>query len=178
MNDKELKTIGYLKEGKINLAMKSLYKVFPSIKTYITKNSGSKEDAEDIFQESIFILYEKVQKENMNFNQGIHAYLMTISKNLWYNQLRKIKKGNELNFEPSDEIEDLELEDKKYNLSEKAFKSLGEKCQELLLLFYYYKKSMQEIAKKLDFSNEKVAKNQKYKCLEKAKANYLTLINE
>lgn len=52
---------------------------------------------------------------------------------------------------------------------EKALTQIGKKCQELLELFYGFGKSMAEIAKKLDFRNEKVAKAQKYKCIQKAK---------
>ena len=65
--------------------------------------------------------------------------------------------------------------EQKYNQAEEAFILLGEKCKELLMQFYFHKKPMIEIASMLGFANEKVAKNQKYKCLEKAKENYTQL---
>jgi hypothetical protein len=45
----------------------------------------------------------------------------------------------------------------------------------LLILFYFKKKSFREIASSLAFRSENVAKNQKYRCLQKAKDNYLSL---
>lgn len=52
---------------------------------------------------------------------------------------------------------------------------LGQKCKELLELFYFKKLSMKDISKKLGFASEKVAKNQKYRCIEKAKENLKNL---
>jgi hypothetical protein len=51
------------------------------------------------------------------------------------------------------------------------------KCKQLLILFYFKKKSFREIAAALAFSDEKVAKNQKYRCLQKAKENYFSISN-
>jgi hypothetical protein len=54
---------------------------------------------------------------------------------------------------------------------------LGEKCKQILILFYFKKESYKKIATLLDFSDDKIAKNQKYRCLQKAKENYLQLSN-
>jgi hypothetical protein len=44
-----------------------------------------------------------------------------------------------------------------------------------LTLFYFQKKSFREIATALAFSDEQVAKNQKYRCIQKAKENFISL---
>ena len=59
--------------------------------------------------------------------------------------------------------------DNKDKRAQEAILSIGKKCQELLQFFYFNNLSMKEIAIKLGFSSEKVAKNQKYRCIEKAK---------
>jgi hypothetical protein len=46
----------------------------------------------------------------------------------------------------------------------------------MLQLFYLKKKSMAELAKEFGFKSEKVAKNQKYKCLQYAKQKALQFI--
>ena len=41
-------------------AISLLYEYFPIVKNYILKNSGLVSDAEDVFQESLIILYKKI----------------------------------------------------------------------------------------------------------------------
>jgi DNA-directed RNA polymerase specialized sigma subunit len=42
---------------------------------------------------------------------------------------------------------------------------LGETCKEILLAVYYENLSMKDILSRLDFENEQVVRNKKYKCL-------------
>ena len=79
--------------------------------------------------------------------------------------------------EPSDLVDVEPEEGKDFDLATAAFNLLGEKCRQLLILFYFKKKTFREIASALSFSDEKTAKNQKYRCIQKAKENYLTLTN-
>ena len=66
---------------------------------------------------------------------------------------------------------DWELEGQ-HQKAEQAFKSLGQKCQDLLIAYYHQQLSMSKIAEMFGFGSERSAKSQKYKCLEKAKAHY------
>jgi len=42
---------------------------------------------------------------------------------------------------------------------------LGDTCKKILLAFYYENLSMREILDLLDYENEQVVRNKKYKCL-------------
>ena len=42
---------------------------------------------------------------------------------------------------------------------------LGEACKKILLAFYFENLSMREILNHLDYENEQVVRNKKYKCL-------------
>jgi DNA-directed RNA polymerase specialized sigma subunit len=42
---------------------------------------------------------------------------------------------------------------------------LGETCKKILLMFYYNNLSIKEILESLDYENEQVVRNKKYKCL-------------
>ena len=66
-------------------------------------------------------------------------------------------------------------EESKFKTAEKALLEVGEKCRDLLRLFYFEKLDFKKIAEKIGLANERVAKNQKYRCLEKARENYLML---
>jgi RNA polymerase sigma factor (sigma-70 family) len=146
-------------------------KFFPTIRNFVCVNSGNEEDAEDIFQDSIIVLYKKIRDNDLELQCSFKTFLFSVSKNLWLKELdkRKIVRDKvELvedfaNIEPQDEVK--VDTDENYNLYQKHFAELSDKCQELLKL-YYSKVSLKEIAQKLGFSSEKYAKKRKYQCKE------------
>ncbi|WP_422104021.1 RNA polymerase sigma factor [Winogradskyella sp.] len=133
---------------------------FPKVASFISKRGGTLEDAKDIFQESLVILYEK---KNTEFNLNEDAYLFGICKNLWFkysNNTSKFQNGN-MDFpellEPSvDE-----------NRLIKLLNSAGKKCMRLLQRFYYDNQKTEIIREEFGFSSNHSTAVQKYKCLEK-----------
>ena len=154
-------------------AISLLYEYFPIVKNYILKNSGLVSDAEDVFQESLIILYKKILNNSFQLNSKIETYVFGISKNLWFEELRKRNKTNtnvlDINFEIDETIKNHFKEEKQYQKIDSILKNIGEKCKQILQLFYYKNKTMQEIAYKLNYKNVNTVKTQKYKCLERAK---------
>src|SRR5215213_1053344 len=145
------------------------------VQALVLKNNGTTEDAKDIFQEAMIVLYEKVQSEAFELNCQIKTYIYSVSRRLW---LKKLVYQNR--FLISDEAEhelvniDLELEEHEkqhieFLMMERAMGSLGEPCKSLLEAFYMQKRSMQEIASNFGYTNPGNAKNQKYKCLMRLK---------
>lgn len=175
MTDQEI--IELIKQNKYNPAMKRLYIYLPVVKKHIIKNSGTREEAEDIFQESLVIFCNKLAKSGFVLNAGINTYLYSVCKLLWLDELKKKNKVIKSDFiELEDEMviseASLDIEDDKpLKQAQAAIMQLGDKCREILELFYFKKISMKEIAKRLGFASEKGAKNQKYRCIEKAKEN-------
>ncbi|MEO7490643.1 MAG: hypothetical protein ABIU77_26235 [Ferruginibacter sp.] len=51
--------IEHLKHQRYTKAVQGLYGIYPAVKKYIIANSGTKEDAEDIFQDALVVLYKK-----------------------------------------------------------------------------------------------------------------------
>ena len=172
MTDKEI--IEHLRHNKYSLALKGLYNILPSVKQYIKANNGSADDAEDIFQDVLVILYNKVHAENFFLTAPLKNYLLAIVKNCWFRELRQRKKLPATEY--TNDIAIVEInEEPGFTYATAAFNLLGEKCRQLLQSFYFEKKSYKEIAVELAFSDEKVAKNQKYRCIQKAKENYLSI---
>lgn len=175
MTDTEI--LKCLKNNQYAPAVKGLYGLLSPVKQYIKANQGSGEDAKDIFQDALVVLYKKAQQDDFVLTVPLKTYLMAVVKNCWLQELRRRKK-----IPPGELVQDpvapLPEEEPGFGAATAAFHLLGEKCRQLLLLFYYRKWSFREIAKALSFSDEKVAKNQKYRCLQKARENYLTLLNE
>lgn len=170
-----------IKENKYNPAMKSLYTYFPVVKKFVLKNNGTRQEAEDVFQEGLVIFCNKITKPDFVLSSSINTYLYSVCKLLWLDELKKKNKSIKNNtIELTDEHlidtvnTDIE-EDKPIRNAQQAVMQLGAKCKEILELFYFKKMSMKEIAQKVGFASEKGAKNQKYRCIEKAKENLKNL---
>ena len=69
--------------------------IFPECKKYIEQNSGNKVDAEDIFNDALIILYEKVRSESFSLDTQLSHYLFGIYSKLWLKELRKRKKNKQ-----------------------------------------------------------------------------------
>lgn len=167
--------IHLIRENKYDPAMKGLYTYFPVVKKFILKNSGTRQEAEDIFQEGLVIFCRKLENSGFVLSSSINTYVYSVCKLLWLDELKKKNRQLKADFsELRDEQEstliydDIE-DDKPLKQAQAAVMKLGQKCRELLELFYFKKASMKDIAKHLGFSSEKGAKNQKYRCIEKAK---------
>ena len=172
MIDKEI--LEHLKHDKYSKAVKGLYGLFPAIKKHIVNNSGTSEDAKDVFQDALVVLYQKIKTGEFVLTVPLSTYLHAIVKNLWLQELRKRKKLT-ITETVTDIADSVTEQEHSSDIALAAFNFLGEKCRQLLMLFYFQKKSFREIATFLSFSDEKVAKNQKYRCIQKAKENYLIL---
>jgi RNA polymerase sigma factor (sigma-70 family) len=182
MTDDEI--IQSIRQGNHKSALKDLYHYYPVVRQMVLKNSGNKSDAEDIYQEALIILCRKVKENDFQLTSSLKTFLFSISRLQWLNELRKRKSSSvkittdENDFPETSESDSEKFagylqEEEKFKKAESALQKLGDKCKKLLQLFYSQNKSFTEIANLLDFANEKVAKNQKYKCMEKARENYL-----
>jgi len=160
-------------KGERDKAFKKLYHLYPRIEKLILSKGGKKEDASDVFQEALIILNRNLEKSDFKLTSSFYTYLYSVSRFVWKDMQNQFSK-QELH-----EIKDEDLsvflsvlEEKKYQLAERAFSELGKRCQQLLQLFYHKTMSFKDIAQVMQFSSEKIAKNQKYKCLTKAKDIY------
>ncbi|MGV8093859.1 MAG: RNA polymerase sigma factor [Mangrovibacterium sp.] len=151
--------------------LNDLYKgELPKIMKLIIDNSGTIENAKDIFQDAFVIILEKVYQNRLNLTSSFSTYLYAICRNLWNETLRR-RKGKEVitgenEFGP-DFIIDLESRPDMFEQVNKIILSLGDTCRQLLERYYYLNESWDQIAKSPGYINAASAKNQKYKCLER-----------
>jgi len=178
------KIIQLLREGKRDKAFLKLYKGYPAVEKLIKSKGGLKHEAEDVFQEALIIFYNKALDPKFKLSASISTYVYSVSRFLWKDEL--IKKGKyrsvdadlELSTEESDELVSALEKESNFKKLEEVLEKIGAKCLQILTLFYHRQLSMKEIAKKIDLRSEKVAKNQKYKCLERAKLKLIELQNQ
>ncbi|HYG49940.1 MAG TPA: sigma-70 family RNA polymerase sigma factor [Flavobacteriales bacterium] len=165
--------IAQLRSGQPNKALEELYKGYPTIRHFIKTHGGNDDDARDVFQECIMVLYRNVQKSDFTLTANVNTYLFSITKYMWKDILKK--KNRQVNFvcenTPGDE-EDIKAmleEEEKFKWLDEILGTLGEKCAGILRMTYFSKMSMDEIAQALGYKNVDTAKTQKYKCLERAR---------
>jgi RNA polymerase sigma factor (sigma-70 family) len=148
---------------------------YGTIQSFIINNNGSADDARDVFQEAMILLYEKATSGHFELNCKIKTYVYSVCRRLWLKRLQQVHRfGSPV--EMLEEIvpveEDLEEQERKneaFNQMDKALNHLGEPCKSLLEAYYVHKKQMQEIAETFGYTNADNAKNQKYKCLMRLK---------
>lgn len=156
-------------------AIETIYKEnYNLVQALVVNNSGTSEDAKDIFQEAMIVLYEKVQSGSFELNCQIRTFVYSVSKRLWLKRLIQqnrfsISDGHEEVVSVDEEMDEHERRNTEFVMMEKAMNGLGEPCKSLLEAFYLQKKSMQEIAGNFGYTNSENAKNQKYKCLMRLK---------
>lgn len=157
-------------------AVEAIYKShYNMVQSLILNNSGSADDAKDIFQETMIVLYEKVRMGGFELNCQIKTYVYSVSRRLWLKRLQQMNRyapalqGLENSVSVEEEMERHEKINDEFQAMEKAIGSLGEPCKSLLEAYYFQKKSMHEIAAGFGYTNADNAKNQKYKCLMRLK---------
>lgn len=144
---------------------------YPAIQAFILNNNGTVDDARDIFQESIIVLYEKVSAGNFELQSKIKTYLYSVARRLWLKRLQQMQRfgnvleGGEELIPVDEDMEEQQRRNEAFTQMDKALSKLGEPCKSLLEAFYIQKKPMTEIADAFGYTNADNAKNQKYKCL-------------
>lgn len=169
----DTKIMELFKSGNREKAFIALYKLFPRIEKLILSNGGTKDDAHDVFQESIIILNRNLEKSDFQLTSSFYTYLYAVAKYIYRDQQKQLTTNELHNLNQVEAVVfDAVIEEQKYKIAEQAFRELGDRCQHLLKCFYIQKLSFNEIAQIMQFKSEKIAKNQKYKCLKKAKDIY------
>lgn len=169
------KIIELLKANKTDKAFYKLYADFPKIQKMILAKGGTKTDAQDIFQEALIVFYRKVTETDFKLTAKIGTYLYSVSRFLWKDEMAKNKKKNYTEIPETlsqNELQEMEMlieKENKLKAIEDVLQTISKKCQEIFQLFYFKNFSMKEIAKKMSYTSERIARTQKYKCMEQAK---------
>ena len=162
--------------GNDKKSIETIYREnYASIQSFILTNNGSVDDARDIFQEAMIVLYEKAGLSTFVLTCQIKTYLFSICRRLWLKRLQQLGKFSTHldNLEEivavEEELEDHEKKNNEFVLMEQAMTKIGEPCKSLLDAYYLQKKNMQDIANEFGYTNADNAKTQKYKCLVRLK---------
>ena len=171
-------------------ALAHLYRLhWPMVSHFVLQNSGSEDDAQDVYQEGVMVFYEKVRDGSLELSCQIKTYLYAVCRRLWLKRLTSKSRfgvrllddeehGPYLNTGAEEDVLAAEEQDRRYATMSEALNSLGEPCKSLLEGFYLLDKSMQDLTTEFGYTNADNAKNQKYKCLVRLKKLFFTHYKE
>ncbi len=147
-------------------ALEEIYKKYYRMMTkLVISNSGTEDEAKDIYQEALIVFWQKSISGNFVLTSKISTYIYSICLNLWRKELdRKKRFSNEEKDSQEYQNQDRDERIKIINL---CIDQLDETCKKVLMYYYYDRMSMANIADKLGFANTDTAKTKKYKCKKK-----------
>lgn len=145
--------------------------------TFIIINSGTMEEAQDIYQEAFLVLWQKLISGYIDVNDKdrINAFLYRVARNKWIDHLRSKEFNSKLYLDdnPYDtpDAPDLEIDkewESKVSRVTVWIQKLNPDCRELLTRFYFNRLSMRILAQQFEIDEASV-KNKKYRCMERLK---------
>lgn len=137
--------------------------------SYVTRNKGSVDDGEEMLQDALVILWERVRRGTFQYEAKLSTFIFGVVRNLWRRRLAKSRRESPGldDLDPPDEgasaLDGL-IQAEEADLVRKAMGRIGEQCRKILLMFYWEERSMEDIAGELGFANTDTAKSKKYQC--------------
>jgi RNA polymerase sigma factor (sigma-70 family) len=172
-NTNQIEILENIRHGNGDTALKQMYNhLLPKIRKYILNNSGTRDEANDIFQDAIIVFFYQVRDGKYDDRRNVEAYVFTVAKNLWIDKTRTKKRVvnyshvgelEHIATEPNNQLHDM-IDREKSSALKRVFEKLDPKCQKILHYYNYEKKSMKEIAVLMGYSSEDVAKTNHYRC--------------
>ena len=143
-----------------NLVLRHIYKsYYHKINAFVCHNSGDEDDANDIFQEAIIVIYRKIKDNTLQLdNCAFETYLYSVCRYLWLKHLEKESIYD-------DDLDEVIRKNERYKLFQDHFQKLGKDCQKILQLFFD-KVPLKQIADIMGLTSESYAKKRKHQCKE------------
>lgn len=141
-----------------------------AIVTFVLRNSGAADDAEDVLQESVIIFWERVRSGRFEQTAKLGTFLFAVAKNVWSRKRMKKFREPASDFENAqfDSAEPSQLDEmidsERSQAVAAAMEQLGEPCRTLLTLYYWEEYPQEQIAAEMGFANAATVKSKKYTC--------------
>jgi RNA polymerase sigma factor (sigma-70 family) len=169
LND-DAKILDLMKKGEEDALVMVYRQNKKAIFSFVMRNNGSEDDAEDVLQESVVILWERVQNGRFEHSAKLSTFLFAVAKNVWSRKrMRKQREpATEFDNDSFDSSEQSQLEmmidSERSQTIARALQKLGDPCRTLLVLYYWEERTQNEIAVTMGFANAATVKSKKYSC--------------
>lgn len=158
------------------VVVRSLYAAhYPAVRQYVLKNSGTADDAQDMFQEAVTVLWLQVKEGRFNASAEPDpgGFLFRVAKFKWLDVVRSAAHRNmrvlhdDGGHVPADEAGQ-ETEERIQRLRA-VYAKLDDKCKAVLDQYYYERKGLASIAAHMGVEEESI-RTIKYRCMMKLRA--------
>lgn len=142
---------------------------YPIIEGYIIHNQGSRDEARDVFQEAMIIVYNKIRSDELELTCKFGTYLYSICKNIWIQERKKyLHRAEKLRQQPlvvndPGPGEDPLLKKHLNELFDKHFADLSSDCQKILSM-YFNNFSVEDIRTAMKYKDLHHTADRKYRC--------------
>ncbi|RLD71131.1 MAG: hypothetical protein DRJ29_11405 [Bacteroidetes bacterium] len=150
--------------------LEHVYKThYPIIEGYITHNQGSREQARDIFQDAMIIVYKRIKSNELELTCKFGTYLYAICKNIWMQERKKyLQRTQKLRQQPLEvndpgPADDPLLQNHLTDLFNKHFDALSKDCQKILSM-YFNNFSVEDIRAAMNYKDLHHTADRKYRC--------------
>ncbi len=160
-----------------NEAFERLYALYyRSAAAFVKANSGNEQDARDLFQEALLVLFKRTRDAGFQLTADPGAFLQAVVRKMWLYQLRTQQAHPETRLDdqtpmPDPGADELELLFRENTASEKQravqqlLQTLKTECQKLIEYVYYCQYTTGEMAALLGYA-ESFIKVKKHRCME------------
>lgn len=130
-------------------------------------NNGTTEDVKDIFQEALFIIYQKITLDSLILKCHFKTYLYSVCRFLWLHELKK-RHASSVTTEGLPDLNPTQftigaIAEAGLEIFKKHYSELSKNCQKVLDL-YYRNVSIEEIRLIMGYKNIQIAKDKCYRC--------------
>ncbi len=171
-----------------NGALKQLYMdhtVNAKVRELIQTYQAHQLDADDILQEAIILLDNKIRSGNFQARSKVRTFLIGVCKNLIRSGGKKIERisyataptempdREETEESPEEQLvaeEKTDAAKKRDELLQGLLKEVTENCQEVLLLYYFKAQSLARVAEERGLKSAKQAKKAAKRCREQLRS--------
>lgn len=177
----DLEFLTWIRSGDQQLEDKGLLALFLrnklKIQHYVGKNQGTEEEAEEVIQDALVVVFFNMRKPAFELTAKVDTYLFAVAKNIWYKKLRaKMRdlpmvdlttEGLNLGFVVQDEL--LSREDQPIL---RLLEMMSSRCKEVLTMIFVADLGIKEIVAQLGYGSEQAVRNKKSECLAGLKKLY------
>ncbi|MFN0159153.1 MAG: RNA polymerase sigma factor [Bacteroidota bacterium] len=169
LND-DAKLIDLIRNGDEEALAKIYQSNRKPIAAFVLRNNGTMDDAEDMLQEALVVLWERIRSGRFEYSAKLSTFLFATVKNMWMRRLARAKRETPMGNAGMDVVDGEESQLDSMITSDEArgvrnaLDALGEPCRQLLLLFYWEELPMEKIAVTMGFANADTVKSKKYQC--------------
>lgn len=146
--------------------LETLYNRFlPPLYHMLRRKGGNFEDAKDVFQEAIVVVFHHAARPGFKLTAPFQSYLLGIGRFIWLRQLKKNARTEvtsewEEGFDIKADLEQQIFESERMALYREKFARLGQDCQKLLQRFFD-REPLNTIASDMGYTEDYIKKKNK-----------------